>query len=530
VHVQLHVWREASRHIEISAFVDRIVELVGRRLPADLLLVRRIEPEHARIETVAVGRCTPIPLPDRLRTACSAEDIHMLRTWSRWGAAYHAHTTSGTPLVALAAPPGVEGDVLAGPLVDERGTFGMLVLVASAPRTFTAEHKTLVESLLEPFTAALANDRRLHELARLREAAEAENLMLRSRLGRQSIEESVIGAAGGLRVVMERIEQVAPTDAPVLILGETGSGKEVVAQTIHARSSRALGPMVRVNCGAIPPELVDSELFGHERGSFTGAIATRKGWFERADGGTLFLDEVGELPQAAQVRLLRILQDGTFERVGGQRMMNVDVRIIAATNKHLEQMVAAGTFRQDLLYRLAVFPIALPPLRERMQDIPALAAHFAREAGRRLTGVPLRVSREEVELLSSYAWPGNVRELLAVIERAAILGGGRRLEIASSIGGALRQSPVRGASADLSADAPQTASHSDQSEDGAALDAAMVRHIEEVLARTKGRIEGPHGAAAVLRINPHTLRTRMRKLGIDWARFRRNAAHHACEQ
>src|SRR5690606_38988961 len=234
-----------------------------------------------------------------------------------------------------------------------------------------------------------------------------------------------------------RVAQVAGADVPVLRLGETGTGKEVIAREIHRQSARSDGPVVKVNCGAIPAGLIDSELFGHERGSFTGAVQDRAGWFERADGGTLFLDEIGELPLDAQVRLLRVLQDGTFERVGGRRTHTVDVRIVAATHRDLRGMIDEGRFREDLWYRISVFPIRLPPLRERLTDIPALAEHFARGAGRRLGGVPLTATREDMELLLTSPWPGNVRELAAVIERAAILGGGVRLEVAAALGGGL---------------------------------------------------------------------------------------------
>jgi transcriptional regulator with GAF, ATPase, and Fis domain len=316
---------------------------------------------------------------------------------------------------------------------------------------------------------------------------------------------------------MERVEQVARTDAPVLILGETGSGKEVIARAIHTRSQRASGPVVRINCGAIPPELIDSELFGHERGSFTGAVAARKGWFERADGGTLFLDEIGELPLAAQVRLLRVLQDGSLERVGGHRAITVDVRIVAATHRHLESMVAEGKFREDLWYRIGVFPIRLPPLRERQQDIPALVTHFARRAGQRLGGAPLLPSERDIAVLRGYAWPGNVRELTAVIERAAILGDGKRLEVAKALG-----TIEPGATEHVSSipAAFPTARRQDAAERVVSLDEAMKAHIERALTATHGRIEGPFGAAKVLCINPHTLRARMRKLEVDWSRFR----------
>jgi len=348
---------------------------------------------------------------------------------------------------------------------------------------------------------------------------------LLSRLGRSDLNQTVVGEEGGLRMVMQRVEQVARTDAPVLILGETGSGKEIVARAIHARSKRSSGPVVRVNCGAIPSELIDSELFGHEKGAFTGATGTRKGWFERADGGTLFLDEIGELPLAAQVRLLRVLQDGSLERVGGHQTMHVDVRIVAATHRQLESMVAAGTFREDLWYRLSVFPIRIPALRERIDDIAALAKHFAERAGHRLVSRVLVPTEEDIALLKRYSWPGNVRELSAVIERAAILGSGKRLEVAAALGATTIAAPMRG---DSLRPPPGGTSTSDISLVGAAngsgplstLDQAMAQHIERALASTQGRIEGPFGAAKVLGINPHTLRARMRKLGVKWAKYR----------
>jgi transcriptional regulator with GAF, ATPase, and Fis domain len=312
----------------------------------------------------------------------------------------------------------------------------------------------------------------------------------------------VVGADAGLRTVMARVDQVAPTDAPVMILGETGAGKELVARSVHARSRRASGPFLRVNCGAIPAELVDSELFGHEKGSFTGATATRPGWFERADGGTLFLDEIGELPAAAQVRLLRVLQDGTFERVGGQRPMHADVRIVAATHRDLRAMVAEGTFREDLWYRLGVFPVRLPPLREHLEDLPALASHFAHRAGQRLHGRPLEPSPDDLRLLAGYAWPGNVRELAAVIERAAILGDGTRLDVRGALG----------VHADEAPSAPRVAPP--PAPGAGSLADVNRRAIEEALARCQGRVEGPDGAAARLGLRPSTLRSRMKKLGI----------------
>jgi len=324
------------------------------------------------------------------------------------------------------------------------------------------------------------------------------------RLKRAGLNEAIVGAEEGLREVMAAVRQVARSDAPVLILGETGTGKEVVARAVHSHSRRAGGPFLRVNCGAIPPELIDSELFGHERGSFTGALGTRKGWFERADGGTLFLDEIGELPLAAQVRLLRVLQDGSFQRVGGERVLNVDVRVVAATHRDLPRAVRDGAFREDLWFRVAVFPVPLPPLRERLQDIPALAAHFSLRAAERLGLAPRMPDATDLALLAAYPWPGNVRELASVIERAAILGDGRRLEVARALGVVPPAAPVT----PLAGPVPMA------SGEPLSLDEASRRHIEEALRRCHGRVEGPFGAARVLRINPHTLRSKMRKLGM----------------
>lgn len=313
--------------------------------------------------------------------------------------------------------------------------------------------------------------------------------------------------------MMERVEQVARADVPVLILGETGSGKEVIARAIHDRSRRSDRPFLRVNCGAIPPDLIDSELFGHEKGAFTGAGEARAGWFERADGGTLFLDEVGELPAAAQVRLLRVLQDGSVDRVGSRASLHVDVRVIAATHRDLPAMISERKFREDLWYRLAVFPIRLPAVRERLEDLPALAEHLAHKACRRYGVLPIDPTPTELELLRSYHWPGNVREMGAVMDRAVILGEGRRLEIAQALGLA----PVVSA-----AYMPTTATSHPPTADGVfpTLDAAMTAHIRAALARCRGKVEGPQGAASLLGINPHTLRARMRKLGIEWSSYR----------
>ncbi|MDZ4701157.1 MAG: sigma-54 dependent transcriptional regulator [Rhodothermales bacterium] len=500
---QLQIWREACRHIELSESMLRLTALVRRRLPADLLVVRRIDPVESILETEAVGQHGGVPVPRHARTSLTPAQLEQFQSWCRERQVLRTRRGSHAPLCRLLLPNDLQGDVLAGPLLNDQGVCGVLLMASQIPGALNDAHEAIFTSLLDPFTVALENHRRLRELLSLREALEAEKRALLSRLGRQDILDEIVGAAGTLSPVMARVDQVAVTSVPVLILGETGTGKEVIARAIHMRSSRRNGPVVRVNCGAIPLELIDSELFGHEKGSFTGAMAQRSGWFERADGGTLFLDEIGELPLPAQVRLLRVLQDGSYERVGGGQTRTADVRIVAATHRNLEQLIANGQFREDLWYRISVFPIYLPPLRSRLQDLPDLVAYFARNAGLRFGGAPLSATSEDLVLLEHYPWPGNVRELSAVIERAAILGGGHRLEIASAMGTKLQSM----------AD-PKLSMHSVSAGPFPTIDEAMAGHISRALSLTNGRIEGPNGAAQLLGINPNTLRGRMRRLGI----------------
>ncbi|GAB3278990.1 hypothetical protein GCM10027297_16310 [Parahaliea aestuarii] len=311
---------------------------------------------------------------------------------------------------------------------------------------------------------------------------------------------------------MQRVNQVAPSEASVLILGETGSGKEVIARAIHERSRRRNNAFVRVNCGALPSDLIDSELFGHEKGSFTGAVSQRRGWFERADGGTLLLDEVGELPMAAQIRLLRVLQDGIIQRVGSEHDIAVNVRVIAATHRDLPHMVQEGQFREDLWYRLAVFPIILPALHERPRDIKPLALHFIHRAAQRL-GLPTpRLKATDLQLLMSYRWPGNVRELGSVLERAVILGQNREMDLKTSLG-------AEGLRKFASATTKPRAKDSEK-DPIEPLDVIITQHIQRALARAGGRVDGPAGAAVLLGLNTSTLRGKLRKYGIEPADFK----------
>ncbi len=526
----LAIWREVCKHVELAQSLERTFTPIARRIPIDRVLIRRMDLQRSMLETIAVADASGPSRTDQTRSALQGSEAEELLAWCRRGQAARVGVRGSKPPSLSAIHAAGRSDMIIGPLNGAEGHTAMLVLVLKPGATPTQDHVGLTQALLEPFTIAFENDLRIHEMRSLREAAEADKRTLLTRLGRQDISDTIIGSEAGLRDVMERVDQVATSDVPVLLLGETGSGKEVVARAMHNRSRRSGKPFLRVNCGAIPSELIDSELFGHERGSFTGAESQRLGWFERADGGTLFLDEVGELPPAAQVRLLRVLQDGTFERVGGQRQLHADVRIIAATHRDLQAMVADGRFRQDLWYRIAIFPVRLPPLRERLGDVPALATHFALKAARRFGTTPIAPSPEHFSLLLGYAWPGNIRELSSVMERAVILGNGRTLDVATALGvGRAPAAPVDLPTSAFSHAAPAApmatgATPHFPARDAApeaTLDAAMVRHIEDALTRCHGRIEGPFGAANVLGVNPHTLRSRMRKLGIDWSAFRK---------
>ncbi len=522
--VLLEVWREACRHIEIHVSADTIAVMLAKHLPLECLLVRRFDGQHQTLDTVAVGVPKSGPIHATVKSTCTPARWKRLLAWAQHGEILHAPERRRTGEIAAIVPVEIEGEVLAGPLQGPAGPAGVLVLAAEHLKSFRPTHVEMLKALLDPFSAALENDRRLHELESLRAAAEADRSSLLSRLGRQEINEAIVGAETGLRHVMERVELVATSDVPVLILGETGTGKEVVSRAIHTRSPRSHSPFIRVNCGAIPSELIDSQLFGHERGSFTGAADTRSGWFERADGGTLFLDEIGELPLPAQVRLLRVLQDGFIERVGGQQPIRVDVRIVAATHRDLAAMVKGRTFREDLWYRINVFPILLPRLRERREDIPALTRHFAQRAAHRFGLSFVEPTPADLQILMSYAWPGNIRELGAVIDRAAILGEGTRLDVAKSLG-ISREVPAPPTSEPTYYEVIPESTQPLRTPAAASavlgsLNEAMKQHIERALVATRGRIEGKNGAAALLKINPHTLRARMRKLAIHWDAFR----------
>ena len=330
-----------------------------------------------------------------------------------------------------------------------------------------------------------------------------ENIALREEISKASMFEEIVGSSPALRAVLSRIAKVAPTTSTVLITGETGTGKELIARAIHRRSQRCSRPFVSANCAAIPRDLIASELFGHEKGAFTGALQRHLGKFEVAEGGTIFLDEIGELPAETQIALLRVLQEREFERVGGNQAIRTDVRVIAATNRDLQSAISAGTFRSDLFYRLNVFPIEVPPLRARRDDIPMLVEYFidrfARQAGKRITCI----DKKAMELVQAYSWPGNIRELQNVVERSVVLSDTETFSV--------DESWLSRASSSLQPASATLSKKPSVQEKGI---------IEAALAETRGRVSGPAGAAAKLGIPSTTLESKIKSLKINKHQFR----------
>jgi formate hydrogenlyase transcriptional activator len=379
------------------------------------------------------------------------------------------------------------------PLVVRGLSIGAITLGSLNRSQYSESDADFLMEVANQIAIAVDNLRAHEETEALKARFEAEAVYLQEEIKTEHNFEEIIGQSRAIRALLKKLEQVAPTDATVLIHGETGTGKELLARAVHDRSRRKTRPLVKVNCGSIPSGLVESELFGHERGAFTGATQQRIGRFELAHGGTIFLDEVTELPLDTQVKLLRILQEGEFERVGSSRTMKVDVRVIAATNRNLQEVVRSGAFRSDLFYRLNVFPLEVPALRERREDIPLLVnfflGKFSKSVGKEIHGL----SQKSMERLVQYGWPGNIRELQNVIERAVVLAKGAIVQIDES---------MLGAEASAEESTIETLENVERS------------HIIRALQETQWVIHGKKGAAELLGINPSTLRSRMEKLAI----------------
>ena len=379
------------------------------------------------------------------------------------------------------------------PLVARNRVLGTLNIESKTHNTYSQDEALFLEELASQISLAIENMLAYQEIAQLKSRLEVENLYLQEEIRTERNFEEIVGQSQAIKAVMKAVETVAPTDATVLLLGETGTGKELVARAIHKLSRRSDRALVKVNCATLPSGLIESELFGHEKGAFTGALSRKLGRFELADGGTIFLDEIGDLPLDLQAKLLRVLQEGEFERLGSAHTTKVNVRVIAATNRDLQSLTDQGKFRPDLYYRLSVFPVHVPPLRERKGDIPLLVKYLivkhSKKLGKRVESVSQRIMDE----LLDYAWPGNVRELENVIERSVITSPGPQLELRDWL-------PRPGS--------PQPR------ERPLALEEVERRHILDVLDQTAWRVSGEQGAAKLLAMNPTTLEARMKKLGI----------------
>jgi formate hydrogenlyase transcriptional activator len=414
------------------------------------------------------------------------------------------------------------------PLVLRGKSIGTLSVVNRKKNAYSEEDAQFLQEVAIQVALAIENMKFYEEIAALKGRLEKENIYLREEIRTEHNFEEIVGNSPALLAVLRAVEQVAPTDSTALIYGETGTGKELIARAIHNRSARKDRPLVSVNCSAISAGLVESELFGHVKGAFTGAIEQRIGRFELAHGGTIFLDEIGELPLETQVKLLRVLQEHEFEPVGSSRTQRVDVRVIAATNRNLREMVEAGRFRSDLFYRLNVFPLQLPPLRERHADIPQLVAlcvsRFAKRFGKKVEGV----SQETMARLMSYSWPGNIRELQNVMERAVVLSTGPTLRLDKDLGPVVAiegspetdeiPAPMRPAGPPLWGPQPAPPSPSGLP----TLEEVERSHILAALQQAAGVVDGPRGAAKILDLHPNTLRHRMNKLGIKRSAHRRS--------
>jgi formate hydrogenlyase transcriptional activator len=403
------------------------------------------------------------------------------------------------------------------PLALQGKCIGLLSVISQESDRYSDEDAVFLQEVANQVALAVQNMQSYQEIDSLKARLEKENVYLREELHAEHNFEEIVGNSPALLKALHAVEQVSPTDSTVLIYGETGTGKELVARAIHSRSSRNGRALVSVNCSAISAGLVESELFGHMKGAFTGALERRIGRFELANGGTIFLDEIGELSLETQVKLLRVLQEHEFEPVGSSHPLRVDVRVIAATNRNLHEAVQAGRFRSDLFYRLNVFPIELPPLRERRADIPQLVAfclsQFSKRLGKKIDGV----SRESMENLVNYPWPGNIRELQNVIERAIIVSADPTLRLDRDL------MPVAAAARGMEApmaDSPEEQADLKSPRPLLTLDEVERNHIIAALQHAGGVVDGPKGAAKILNLHPNTLRHRMDKLGIKRSRHR----------
>ena len=525
----LEISRAANSQLELPAVLQSVAQCLGSRVWLDGIAIvsmtaDRLHPHwlysaHAAVnpgdsfQTVA-SRVLDVPL--------TKIDNRVPRFLSFRGSAAEHMLRSGEPVIRgnletektfseeeFMCANGVRA-VMEVPLIVRDRLIGTVNFARYSVREFLPAEIALLKDVSSVLATAVSNALAYEELRDLKDRLQAENVMLREDIDQHAMFEEIVGCSPALKQVLGLVERVAATATTVLITGETGTGKELLARAIHRCSDRAPRALVKVNCAALPRELIASELFGHEKGAFTGALNQRIGRFEMADQGTIFLDEVGELPHEMQIALLRVLQESEFERVGGVRTISTDARVIAATNRDLKKEVTEGRFRSDLYYRLNVFPIKSPALRERREDIPLLVeyfvARFSERAGKRID----RVDRTSLELLTQYDWPGNIRELANVVERAVILTDGPVLHIAAGTFGD---------------ELPVAVPNDNSRQEGSRLSTQERELIEKALASSKGRVSGARGAAARLGIPASTLESKIRRLGLDKYRFFQQASN-----
>ncbi|MDT8419036.1 MAG: sigma 54-interacting transcriptional regulator [Desulfuromonadales bacterium] len=514
--------------LKLDEALQRTRDYIAQFIPVDGLFVNIYEKENRAIRTIACSTISEGTRKDVI-TPLNEEAIRFLKGFESSPGVRIEHKKHPTDSIMgiLEAPilGYIDREILALHLSVKGQHLGVTLASALPGSQFSQEDIHLFETLHEPFTMALVNALTYEKTNSLNERLLDNNRHFARQLSACK-EGRIVGSTGGLKNLMEIVEQVAPMNNSVLLLGETGVGKEIIANAIHCMSPRKEGPLIKVNCGAIPEELIDSELFGHEKGAFTGASQLKRGRFERADGGTIFLDEIGELPPAAQVRLLRVLQTHEIERVGGTATIPVNIRVIAATHRNLERMVIENKFREDLWFRINVFPLVIPPLRQRTEDIPELVRHFVQKISREM-GLrnPPEIADGALEQLKRYSWPGNVREVENVVERALIQSRGRTLKIDPLYFASRLEAPDDQLNAGNACIFPclgaQTCDGGPQNTDGiiVRLDDAISKHIKDVLRMCKGKVNGAGGAAELLGVNPSTLRNKMNKLGIEYGKI-----------
>ena len=507
-------FREATLRIcsslDFVTALKRCFEYIRAFIPANGMTLHILDPDLNLLKFVAsVGlnhlNKRVIHLPEKGRGKRAADVQAAFLTNEGTVLILHPDKEAGLPEILEQL--GVDTDISLMNLILqlEGNQIGTLALYADGLNQYTGEHARLLQLLHGPIAIAMSKALEHQEIIRLKDMLADDNRYLYNELRSVSGDE-IIGSDFGLKPVMEMVRQVAHLDSPVLLLGETGAGKEVIANAIHYSSPRKDGPFIKVNCGAIPETLLDSELFGHEKGAFTGAVAQKRGRFERADKGTIFLDEIGELPLQAQVKLLYVLQKKEIERVGGASTIPVNIRIISATHRNLEEMIASGRFREDLWFRLNVFPITIPPLRQRKEDIRALVHHFIERKTKELNLKERPVlGHGAIDRLVTYDWPGNVRELENMIERALIQhrGGALSFEKLLPVSHSGARTPIQ---------------NSGRNQDLPQLDEMTAQHIRQALETAGGKINGSGGAAQILGLHPNTLRNRMNKLGIPYGK------------